>query len=56
MERDYFMNAEQAVAYGIIDRCSQTASPDASPPQAPAPFSPATRAGVSGNALALKAA
>jgi len=51
MERDYFMNAVEAVAYGIIDRCSSTASPDASPPQAPALFSPARRAGVSGNVL-----
>jgi len=51
LERDYFMNAVEAVAYGIIDRCSSTASPDASPPQAPALFSPARRAGVSGNVL-----
>jgi hypothetical protein len=38
---------------GSSTGCSHTASPDASLPQAPAPFSPATRAGVSGNALAL---
>jgi len=32
MERDYFMTAEEAVVYGIIDGCSRTASTDASPP------------------------
>ena len=44
MERDYFMSAEDAVAYRIIDKCSRAAPPDTPPPQAPTPFSHA-RAG-----------
>ena len=34
-ERDYFMTAEEAVVYGIIDRVLTQRSPDASPPQIP---------------------